>query len=251
MVRAPNVRRIVRSDESHCLFCCARVDALVLYKEQGEKVKSRDEDHKIRVLNKVMDAEEAIALLKEYSDTVKKRVQSPKPAPPKPAPQPTTAAPADLKPVPADDAKQSESTDKAKLPGPADWAKQPDLANKTEQTVPADKAKPSEDRRDPPVDEPPAKKNKNAKTLTISDLTKDPQSFVGKRIAKYFEMGAKELQLFFGTIAEYVQDDNEEWWHIVYDDDDSEDMEPGPLLKALLVYKKQKHEDPKNDARKP
>jgi hypothetical protein len=233
MVRAPNVRRIVRSDESHCLFCCARVDALVLYKEQGEKVKSRDEDHKIRVLNKVMDAEEAIALLKEYSDTVKKRVQSPKPAPPKPAPQPTTAAPADPKPVPADDAKQSEPTDKAKLPGPAD------------------RAKPSEDRRDPPVDEPPAKKNKNAKTLTISDLTKDPQSFVGKRIAKYFEMGAKELQLFFGTIAEYVQDDNEEWWHIVYDDDDSEDMEPGPLLKALLVYKKQKHEDPKNDARKP
>jgi hypothetical protein len=216
-------------------WCCARVDALLSYKKLGERVKSRDEDHKIRVLNKVKDAEEAIAVLEQCSDKVKKRIQPPKPAPSKqPAPKATTTEPtaADPKPVSVDDGKQ-----------PADKAKQPVLA--TEQPVPAGKAKPSEDRRDPPVDEPATKKNKAAKTLTLSDLTKDPQSFVGQRIAKYFEMGARDLQLFFGSIAEYVQDDGEEWWHIVYDDDDSEDMEADPLLTGLLLYEKQKHEDPK------
>jgi hypothetical protein len=234
IVRAKNWG-LVRADESHGLFvvaCAVPVDALVLYKEKGERVKSRDEDHKIRVLNKVKDAEEAIAILKECSVEVKKRAQ-PKPAPPKPVAKPAPK-PADPKPV--------SGGDSAKPPEPAD---------KAEPSGPADKAKPSEERRDPPVDEPPAKKNKVAQTLTISDLTKDPQSVVGKRIAKYFEMGIKELQLFFGTIAEYVQDDGEEWWHIVYDDDDSEDLEVDLLLKALLLYEMQKHEDPKNDARKP
>jgi hypothetical protein len=93
------------------------------------------------------------------------------------------------------------------------------------------------------------KRGKAAETPTVSDLATDPKSVVGKRVAKYFQTGDKELQLFFGTVTQYVQ--GEERWRIDYDDGDFEELIASHLRLGLKQYKKQKHEDTENAEQRP
>jgi hypothetical protein len=75
----------------------------------------------------------------------------------------------------------------------------------------------------------------------VPDLAMDPESAVGKRVARYFQTGEMELQLLLGTVTEYVKD--EELWHIDYDDGDFEELTANRLRIDLGQYEMHKHED--------
>ncbi|KAL7545564.1 hypothetical protein ACHAWF_008915 [Thalassiosira exigua] len=70
----------------------------------------------------------------------------------------------------------------------------------------------------------------------VDTLILEPESFVGKRIAKKFW-----TKPYFGRVVEYIQD--RKLWHITYDDGDEEDFDKNDLRKALRFYRKQQHDD--------
>lgn len=170
--------------------------ALLMYAQSGEKLKSRDEQIKLRLAIKVMDAKNAAAVLESKSPAVQALVESRKPPPPK---APVAAA----APPPPPEGAGGESP------------------------PPAKKRKTSEAAKPPPP--PPV----------------DPNSYVGKRLAKHFEIdsedGGAALVPFFGVITEYVE--GEKWWHVVYDDDDNEDLFEEELLECFALYEKTKSGD--------
>lgn len=69
------------------------------------------------------------------------------------------------------------------------------------------------------------------------DPKKNPQGYIGSRVAKVF-FGD---QLYFGTIMSY----SDKYWKVVYDDDDAEEFDEGDLLKAVKLYDGNKESDPK------
>jgi hypothetical protein len=75
----------------------------------------------------------------------------------------------------------------------------------------------------------------------------DPQTYVGKKIAKHFEIeddnGEKVMSLFVGTVTEYVE--KYSWWHIVYEDGDNEDMSVNELLTHIKLYESNEAVDTK------
>jgi len=82
----------------------------------------------------------------------------------------------------------------------------------------------------------------------------NPQQFVSKRIAKWFEGPDPDdptksvSSLFFGTI-DYIsnQEGKETWWHVTYDDDDMEDFDIRQVRQGIADYEKNKSKDPKNN----
>jgi hypothetical protein len=87
----------------------------------------------------------------------------------------------------------------------------------------------------------------SAKILSVSNKKAkiDPESFIKKKIAKYFETedegGQKVMSLFFGTVIKYVQ--KTEWWHVEYEDGDNEDMSFEELAHHLKLYESNKSLD--------
>eukprot|EP00542_Grammatophora_oceanica_P007842 CAMPEP_0194067892 /NCGR_PEP_ID=MMETSP0009_2-20130614/86794_1 /TAXON_ID=210454 /ORGANISM="Grammatophora oceanica, Strain CCMP 410" /LENGTH=692 /DNA_ID=CAMNT_0038720937 /DNA_START=46 /DNA_END=2126 /DNA_ORIENTATION=+ len=196
----------------------------------------------------------------------------------KPAPQatPATTAAASLKPAPI------ITTNAASVPGTGapDIAAQAttseqdttnkkrviDLVDNTATSAPPQKkARQQEDRNKRVIDlvdntatsAPPQKK---AKAARRSQSPKPPKQFngndwVGKRIAKEFypEGGTdvSQLVLFFGTIIEYIHDEEGEDWHVRYDDGDEECLSKADLL---MLWKKHKvalkQKDPMNSKKK-
>jgi hypothetical protein len=73
----------------------------------------------------------------------------------------------------------------------------------------------------------------------------DPNSYVGRRLAKHFEVdgvkGAKELLLFFGKVTAYFASDS--WFRVVYDDNDTEDLFEEELLEFFALYDKVQDQD--------
>lgn len=61
------------------------------------------------------------------------------------------------------------------------------------------------------------------------------RSYVGRRVAKYFDK-----QLYFGTISSWdpaaIVDEKIDLWKVDYDDDDSEDMEEWEVHSSLELY---------------
>jgi hypothetical protein len=105
-------------------------------------------------------------------------------------------------------------------------------------------AKPSNEQQETPsssTDAPPKKK--------LKATPREPSSYKGERVAKYFVMEGKNI-LFFGTVGEYVTDDGENWWDINYDDDDSESVTIEELKKLLKTYSKKQHLDPNKETAK-
>jgi len=77
------------------------------------------------------------------------------------------------------------------------------------------------------------------KIVSFQDIkVKNPQDFVGRRVAKYFpdEVDGTE-KLYFGTV-DYIslQDGGKVWWRIKYDDDDEEDFWADDLRKGINLY---------------
>mmetsp|Transcript_4977 Transcript_4977/g.9477 ORF Transcript_4977/g.9477 Transcript_4977/m.9477 type:complete len:533 (+) Transcript_4977:267-1865(+) len=66
---------------------------------------------------------------------------------------------------------------------------------------------------------------------------KNPQGFIGSRVAKVF-FGD---QIYFGSIVSY----SEKYWKVVYDDDDIEEFDEKELLAAVKLYDGNRENDPK------
>lgn len=107
-----------------------------------------------------------------------------------------------------------------------------------------------------PARQPPAaKKRKSLETAKSAEAPKpppvvmaDPQSFLGKRVARYFG-GEDDKKLFFGTVNEFVPAgnvvDGVDLWSVIYDDGDSEDWDRSELRDYLQLYERNMAEDPK------
>ncbi|KAG7347509.1 hypothetical protein IV203_016214 [Nitzschia inconspicua] len=71
----------------------------------------------------------------------------------------------------------------------------------------------------------------------------EPEEFLGRRVAKYFDG-----ELYFGTLDHIASEDkNDPLWHVTYDDDDEEDFEYNQVKAALLLYEEMQSEDPKHN----
>jgi hypothetical protein len=88
---------------------------------------------------------------------------------------------------------------------------------------------------------------RNSLEYAAVQAKKRKTSFIGKRIAKHFEIeddqGRKVMDLFFGTVKEYVEMDS--WWHVEYDDGDNEDLSDSELHTHIQLYDENKSADPK------
>jgi len=77
--------------------------------------------------------------------------------------------------------------------------------------------------------------------------TFDPQSYVGRRVAKYFD-----TELYYGSVREYTPpDQNEDFvdlWNILYDDGDFEDLERNEMDECFELYRKNEAGDPKKSS---
>lgn len=61
-----------------------------------------------------------------------------------------------------------------------------------------------------------------------------PQSYVGKRVAKYFDGKRGKLgKIHYGSVTDYSLADNVYHWRVVYDDGDSEDYDQEDLKRGL------------------
>lgn len=63
--------------------------------------------------------------------------------------------------------------------------------------------------------------------------------YINQRIAKDFDG-----KIYYGTINELWMEGTEPRWHVLYDDDDEEDFGRSSLMKSVLLYKKEKKDDP-------
>jgi len=81
------------------------------------------------------------------------------------------------------------------------------------------------------------------------DLSKDPNSVIGMRIAKFFENPeTKAEELYFGTITKrFLPEETVEkldFWHVAYDDGDDEDWSAGQVHFGLVLYSENEDKDP-------
>ena len=93
----------------------------------------------------------------------------------------------------------------------------------------------------PDTKQPAAKKSK--KTGADNDVkalvnSKDPRSFVRKRVAKDFDG-----ERYFGTVMFYDDNDHPPFWHIEYDDGDEEDYSKNDLVIGLKHYMSNEDKD--------
>jgi hypothetical protein len=98
---------------------------------------------------------------------------------------------------------------------------------------------------------PPAPAEKRGKKRGRPSINvEDPDKFLDKRIAKWFEEEDPDMpenivnKLYFGTIDYVVRDEDEILWHVMYDDDDQEDYDIRQVRQALKEYEEHKAKDP-------
>uniref|UniRef100_A0A7S2VDF8 Type III pantothenate kinase n=1 Tax=Entomoneis paludosa TaxID=265537 RepID=A0A7S2VDF8_9STRA len=90
----------------------------------------------------------------------------------------------------------------------------------------------------------PKKKASSFPTINKTNIAANPKSFLQRRVAKYFGD-----DLFFGTVDDYKDSDDEDnYWHITYDDGDSEDYDIGDMVNHLKEYDLQKNQDEHNNS---
>jgi hypothetical protein len=173
------------------------------YAKAAEHSKVKAEVRKMRLANKVKDAEEAAKLLAEKSSSVKALIES-RTNKKRPALPPATAV---------------------------------NVGGTVPEQQSAKKMKPNES----------ASVLAAAEASTTTSPTKsafDPQSYVGRRAAKYFDS-----ELYYGLVREYTPPDQNEdgvdLWNILYDDGDYEDLERKELDECFALYKKNEAGDPK------
>ena len=65
----------------------------------------------------------------------------------------------------------------------------------------------------------------------VKPLLPLPESYIGRKVAKYFVLSDK---IFCGYVISY--DEHEEWWSVRYDDGDCEEMDIGELELAMNLY---------------
>lgn len=89
------------------------------------------------------------------------------------------------------------------------------------------------------------KKHVAKKPKTVeSSAASEPQTFVGKRIAKDFGD-----DLHFGTVMEYDDSEAPSFWHVEYDDGDEEDYFKEDVIKALKYYEVKKKVETKREVK--
>lgn len=75
----------------------------------------------------------------------------------------------------------------------------------------------------------------------------DPQSYVGRRVAKYFD-----VVLYYGSVREYtppdLNDESVDLWNILYDDGDNEDLERKELDECFDLYRRNETGDPEKNS---
>jgi pantothenate kinase type III len=69
--------------------------------------------------------------------------------------------------------------------------------------------------------------------------------YINKRVAKGFEGGAGESEIFFGTIDKITNAKEPFYWHITYDDDDEEEFDEMDITKGLKLYQMHRAKDRK------
>jgi hypothetical protein len=75
---------------------------------------------------------------------------------------------------------------------------------------------------------------------TRISLAERPESYVGKRVAKFFDD-----ECFFGDIDHF--DKKNKLWRVIYDDGDEEDFDDREVMKHCKVYEENKHKDVNRD----
>lgn len=83
-----------------------------------------------------------------------------------------------------------------------------------------------------------SKRGKKRKMNKDASEKKESDSFMKRRIAKYFDK-----DLFFGTITSF--DPNEKLWKVIFDDDDQEEYNLDELNQLFKLYEEQSSHDPK------
>lgn len=79
-----------------------------------------------------------------------------------------------------------------------------------------------------------AEKKTSFPEITENAIQKNPESYIERRVAKYFD-----TDLYFGTVTAFKKaetSDDEDYWHITYDDGDQEDYDLTDMVAQLKEY---------------
>ena len=87
-----------------------------------------------------------------------------------------------------------------------------------------------------------SKKAASVNDVSVAALQKNPKSYFGHRLAKYFGD-----ELYFGTVDgfEPAGGDEDALWHVTYDDGDQEDLDAEEMVEHLTLWSKNKSQDKK------